>query len=517
MESEQRELSRRAMLAGLAAAPAAAFLPQPAAAAPKQGGFARFGTSDGSATDSMDPATWPGSFTENALGGAMCNNLTQLLPDGSVAPDLAASYEPMGGANKWLFRITKGASFHNGKSVTPGDVIASIRHHMGPDSKSAAKSIVTQISDIQPDGSDGVAFTLVGGNADFPYLMADYHLPIMPADSSGKMDLAAKVGSGPFKLERFEPGIAAKFTRNKDYFHNGKPYFDEVEFLAIHDVTARTNALLTGEIHWMNDVDIKTMGLLKRNPAVAIQNVQSTRHFNFDMNTTVPPFDNPKVRLAVKYAIDREEIVAKVFLGNAKPGNDDTVAPVVKFYADPQPSHTYDPEKAKALLKDAGVTELKVDLSVADVAFPGAVDAAQLFREQAAKAGITVNIIRESNDGYWSKIWLVKPFVAVDWYGRGSCDWLFSTTLAKGAAWNDTKWDNPRFNELLVQARNLTDDSKRAPLYAEMQQLLHDDGGMIQIVYARYLNAISNKLATGPIGGIFPGDNSRMAERWWMA
>ena len=331
------------------------------------------------------------------------------------------------------------------------------------------------------------------------------------------MDFAAKVGSGPFKLERFEPGVSAKLTRNKEYFHDGKPYFDEVEFLAIHDVTARTNALLTGEIHWMNDVDIKTMALLKRNPAVVIQNVQSTRHFNFDMNTTVSPFDNPKVRLAMKYAINREEIVAKVFLGNATPGNDDTVAPLVKFYADPTPPHTYDPEKAKALLKEAGVTDLKVDLSTADVAFPGAVDAAQLFREQAAKAGITVNIIREANDGYWSKIWLVKPFVAVDWYGRGSCDWLFSTTLARGAPWNDTKWDNSRFNELLVQARGLTDDSKRAPLYAEMQQLLHDDGGMIQIVYARYLNAISNKLATGPIGGIFPGDNSRMAERWWMA
>ena len=187
MESNQRELSRRAMLAGLAAAPGAAFLAQPAAAAvaPKQGGFARFATSDGSATDSMDPATWPGSFTETALGGAMCNNLTQLLPNGSVAPDLAASYEPMGGADRWLFRITKGATFHNNKPVTAADVIASIRHHMGPESKSAAKSIVNQITDIRPDGTDGVAFTLVGGNADFPYLLADYHLPIMPSDATG--------------------------------------------------------------------------------------------------------------------------------------------------------------------------------------------------------------------------------------------------------------------------------------------------------------------------------------------
>jgi peptide/nickel transport system substrate-binding protein len=189
---------------------------------------------------------------------------------------------------------------------------------------------------------------------------------------------------------------------------------------------------------------------------------------------------------------------------------------VVKFYADPKTPHTYDPDKARALLKEAGVTDLTVDLSVADVAFPGAVDAAQLFREQAAKAGITVNVVRESNDGYWSKVWQVKPFAAVDWYGRATCDWLFSTVLAKGAAWNDTKWDNADFNALLIKARNLTSDADRAPLYAEMQQIVHDDGGMIQIVYSRYLNAMSTKIGTGAVGGIFPGDNSRMAERWWM-
>jgi peptide/nickel transport system substrate-binding protein len=145
------------------------------------------------------------------------------------------------------------------------------------------------------------------------------------------------------------------------------------------------------------------------------------------------------------------------------------------------------------------------------------VDAAVLYQQQAKAAGIDLNVVREPDDGYWDNVWLKKPWVAGYWGGRPTCDWLFTVVYAKGAAWNETKWANPRFNELLVQARGETDDKKRAAMYAEMQQLVHDDGGVIVIVFNNYVDANSKKLAHGPIAANWEGDGLRIAERWWLA
>lgn len=512
-------ISRRtAIKAGIGAAAAVQLGGLPARAAePKRGGFARIATNDGSQTDSLDPITWPGSFTGSALGGALCNNLTEILPDRSVAGDLAESFEGSDKSRKWTFKLKPGLTFHNGKSLTADDVVAAMKHHMGSNTKSPAKAVLALVTDVKADDKATVVFTLSDSSPDLPYMLSDYHLPIMPAKADGTMDLSAPVGSGPFVMERWTPGMPAKMKRNPNYHKANRPYLDEVEFIPIPDVTARTNALLTGEVHFSNNLDIKTLALLQRNSGVRVQRVPSTRHFSFDMNTQIAPFNNPDVRLALKYAIDREEIVKKVLLGNGTIGNDNNVARSMKFWAETPPQYSYDAEKSKEHLKRAGLTTLAVDLSVANAAFPGAVDAALLFKDQAARAGITINIVREPDDGYWSKVWRQKNFVGVDWYGRATVDWLYSTTLAKDAAWNDTKFEHARFNELLLQGRAESDEAKRAPIYAEMQKIVHDQGGLIIVAFADYINGVSNKLQFGEVGGIYPMDNFKLAERWWMA
>jgi ABC-type transport system substrate-binding protein len=126
---------------------------------------------------------------------------------------------------------------------------------------------------------------------------------------------------------------------------------------------------------------------------------------------STPPFDNVDVRTALKYAINREDILQKVFLGHGTPGNDNPIAPSVKYAYDPQPKFTYDPEKAKFHLKKAGLETLKVDISAADVAFAGAIDACTLYQEHAKAAGIEINVIREPDDSFWNDVWLKKPWV----------------------------------------------------------------------------------------------------------
>jgi len=514
----RREFMGRAAALGVSTALATTLLSEAGIAqTPKQGGSAKFGLAHGATSDTGDPAAYPDTATQIPFWGAMSNSLTEVDAKGNIQPDLAESMEPSDKTATWVFKLRKGATFHNGKDVTADDVIASYRHHMGADSKSAVKSVLASIKDIRADGKSTVIFTLDGGNADFPYLTSDYHIPIMPAKSDGTADWQSNVRTGPFTFVSWEPGVRAKLKRNPNYYESGKPYFDDVEFLSIGDVTARINALTTGEVHWISRPDLKTLNLLQRNPDIKITEVTGYGHYTFPMDVTAKPFDNVDVRTALKWAINREEIAKKVFLGHAVPGNDNPIAPSVKFASDPQPKYTYDVEKAKFHLKKAGLSNLKVDLSVADAAFNGAIDAAVLYQESAKAAGIDINVVREPNDGYFDNVWLKKPFVADYWSGRPTIDWMFSVTYAKGAAWNETKWANPRFNELLVAARGETDEKKRAGMYAEMQQLVHDDCGQIVIVFNNYVEAHSKKLAHGDIAANWECDGMKIAKRWWFA
>ena len=142
-------------------------------------------------------------------------------------------------------------------------------------------------------------------------------------------------------------------------------------------------------------------------------------------------------------------------------------------------------------------------------------EAGVLFREHAAKAGITLNLIQEADDGYWDNVWLVKPFNASDWYGRVTLDLLFSTSYTSDAPWNNTGFKKPRFDDLHSAARSETDDTLRRGQYAEMQQILHDEGGVITVAFVSWRLAMAKTIGHGETGGILPADNHRCAERWW--
>ena len=513
----RREFVQFAMAAGVTAAAADKLFITAARAEPKKGGTVKIALGHGATTDTLDPGTYPDQFTGTAFWGTLSNSLTEIDAKGNVTPDLAESFEPSDGAKKWTFKLRKGTTFHNGKSVTADDVVASMRHHMGEGSKSAAKALLASVKDIKADGPETVVFELDGGNADFPYTVSDYHMPIMPKRDDGSVDWESGVRTGAYTLDKFEPGISATFNKNPNYFKPDKGWFDRVEFLAIKDVTARTNALLAGEVHYMDRCDLKSLDLLKSNSELVVQEITGYGHYIFVMNVTAKPFDDANVRLAIKHSVDREQVLKNVFLGHGRVGNDNPIAPTVKFAIDPEPKHVYNPDKAKEFLKKAGLDSLKFDLSVADAAFSGAVDSALLWKESAKACGIDINVIREPDDGYWDNVWLKKPFVASYWSGRPTVDWMMTTAYAADAVWNDTFWKNPRFNELLIAARSETDETKRAAMYAEMQQLLHDDGGLVNLVFNSYVEAHTNKLAHGEVAANWQLDGMKIAERWWFA
>jgi peptide/nickel transport system substrate-binding protein len=489
-----------------------------AQATPKPGGRLRLGLSDANTNDDYDPATWGTSAVVNiGLWGAVYNNLVEIGPDGQAVPELAESIEPSEDAKTWTFKLRKGVVFHDGKTLDAGDVIASFNHHRGSDSKSAAKGLVNAIADIKADGKDTVIVTLKEGSADFPVLCTDYHL-VIGAARDGKIDWDKCNGTGGYRFEAYQTGVRMMLKRNPNYWKAGRAHFDEAELVALLDPAARMNAIVTGEVDAIDRVDLKALKFLERNPNIVVEEVTGTQQFTLPMFTDVAPFTDNNIRLALKHAIDREAIVRTILFGHGRPGNDSPITPANRYFAADIPLRQYDPDKAKFYLKQAGESTLKVDLCAADAAFNGAVDTAILFKEQAAKAGIEINVVREPNDGYWTNVWLKKPFVMCYWAGRPTEDWMFSQVYAKGASWNDTHWQNERFNQLLLQARAELNSTKRRAMYHEMQQLVRDDGGVIIPVYANYVYARSKKIAHGPtIGSNYELDGWKCIERWWMA
>ena len=513
----RRDFMQFAIAGGMTVVAANTMFVRAARAEPKRGGTFRLGSAHGATTDTLDPATWTNNFQTNMAEGMFGSHLVQISPQNTYVPNLAESVESADGASKWVFKLRKGVTFHNGKDLTATDVVETYNYHRGENSKSAVKSALGVVTDIKADGSDTVIFTLSNGSADFPYVTSDYHLPIFPAKDGGGIEWEKGVSAGPYMIENYEPGVKVSCQRNPNYFKSDAAWFDSIEQLSLVDTTARTNALLSGEVQHIDRVDLKTIDLLKQNPDIEIDNLTGFGHYVAPMDVRQPPFDKLEVRQALKWAIDRKALVETVLQGYGTPGNDDPIAPSIKYAINPEPVYSYDPDKAKSLLKKAGMENLKIDLSTSEAAFSGAVDAALLIQAQAKAAGIDINVIREPDDSYWDNVWMKKPWCMSYWGGRPTCDWMFTTAYQGGAAWNDSYWKNDRFDELLAAARSETDQAKRQAQYAEMQQILHDDGGVVVLMFNNYVDAHSKAVAHGDLNSNFDTDGGYIAERWWMA
>ena len=512
-------LSRRGLLKTGAAAGVLSLTGMPLRAQTR-GGKLTAGLSGANTSDSWDGRTHSDLFMIASAQGAVFDSLTEVAADGSLKGELAESWESTD-AKTWVFNLRQGVTFHNGKSFGADDVIESLQMHLGEESKSAAKPIVENIVEMTKTGDHQVQLVLGAANADLPYLLSDYHILMYPA---GQIEEAIQqgIGTGLYQVTSFDPGVRMTATRYADHYKGDSAgFFDEIEYIAINDNTARMNALMTGQVDAINRIDFKTEALLRANPNLRIQELTGNQHYIFPMLTNVAPFNDVNVRRALKHGINRQELVDKILLGHGQVGNDSPIGPANQYYNAEMEQLTYDPDKARFYLKEAGMDSIDIDLSASSAAFEGAVDAAQLYQASAAAGGININVIQEPADGYWSNVWLKKPFCASYWSGRATEDWMFSTAYEDGVPWNDSQWgreDSARFQDLLISARAELDSDKRREQYHEMQQILRDDGGVLVPMFANYVQALNNRIATPEtVGNLWQMDNGRMAERWSMA
>jgi len=460
---------------------------------PVKGGILRAGLQGGESTNSLDPALFLSQvmFSFCKQWGEFINRLT---PDGGLENMIAEDIGSSADAKTWTIKVRDGIEFHNGKTVTAEDVAATLERHADEKSQSGALGILKNISGIKVSGKE-VIVSLHDADADFPYLMADYHLVIQP--NGGKDDPNAGISAGPYKVSVNEPGVRHGAERFANYWGGDKlGHADQIEIIVINDATARLAALQGGQVQIINRVEPKVVDLVKRVPGVSVEATSGRGFYPFNMFCDTAPFDNNDLRMALKLAMDRDELLNKILLGYGSIGNDFPINAAYPLFSDDIEQRKFDPEKAAEHYKKSGHSG-SILLRTSDVAFPGAVDAAQLYQQSCAKAGITIEIKREPGDGYWSEVWNKQPFALSYWGGRATQAQMYSTALVSTADWNDTRFKNPQFDQMLQMARGELDQDKRKALFRDMGVLVRDEGGVIVPFFNQFIDAI----AADKVGG----------------
>ena len=511
----RREFLERAAALGVGVATASAIWTRNAAAARKKGGHVRVGVDGGSTTDTLDITWSTGATHSQTMLETLRNKLVDYTKteDGRVGleADLATEWWHSDKGKRWTFRLRQGVEFHNGKTLTARDVIDSMNLHRGEDTTSGGASMMKIVTDISADGDD-VIFDLSEPAADFAYYLGQNVFGIGPS-RDGVVDQSG-VGTGPFILEDFEPGIRGAGRRNPNYFKEGKPYFDSFELLSVNDLPALSTGLRTGEFDVIPPVDPKRAARLDAEPGIRVVSVSGGSTITMPMHADKTPFDSVDFRLAMKYAVDRAELRDKIYRGHASLANDHPVPPFDQFYNADIPQRDYDPDKARFHLKKSGHEGTKIRIH-ASGAVTGSIDAGVLYAESARRAGIDLEVVQEPVDGYWANVWAKVPFCYCWWGARPTPDVILTLAYICGAAWGDTNWCDERFTNLVAEARVELDPVKRKELYNEIQWILHDQGSTVVPVFQSWVHGISDRIDTGDdLMGAHPLDTYRAFEKW---
>jgi peptide/nickel transport system substrate-binding protein len=504
-------LNRRLFLASTAAVSVTALARRGFADAPRRGGTLRQGLMGGSSSDTLDPLTLATQLVIN-VNYQLANNLIEIDADSKPVPELAESFESTPDAKRWIFKLRRGVTFHNGKTMTAADVVYSLNRHRGPDTKSAAAAEMKIVTDVRATGETEVTIDLDTPYVDLPYLLGDVHLTIMPEGDTGLTGM----GTGAYILETFEPGVRYLARRNPDYFKSDRGWFDAVETLVINDGAARITALQAGEVDMINSVEPRAVAAIDQNPDLEVVTTKGRNFLYFPMHCDKPPLDNADLRLAVKYAVDREEMVKTTLLGFGSVGNDHPIMSAYPFFADDIPQRLQDIDKAKFHYKRSGHSG-PIEIKISDAAFPGAVDAAILLQRSMAAAGMELAVTRVPNDGYWEGVWNVAPFCGSQWSGRATQDLILSSAFLSNAPWNDSKWNRAEFDQLILAARSEFDEKNRTEIYSAALKMVHDDAGHLTPMFNDYIDAISKKVKGFVRDPNFELSGYRAAERCWFA
>ncbi|WP_213303169.1 ABC transporter substrate-binding protein [Paraburkholderia sacchari] len=485
-----------------------------AAPAPRKGGKIRVAYDASSTADTLDPAK--GSSGSDYIRFFMFYSpLTQL--DASLTPrmDLAESVESSDGKT-WIIKLRKGVNFHDGKALAPADVVYSLMRHKNAATASKVKTLADQFVDVKQSGLNEVTLTLASPNADLPVILATPQLVIV---KDGTTDFSSAIGTGPYKLKSFKPGVSTIGVRNDNFWKTGGgPYLDQIELIGIGDDAARINALLSGDVHLINSVDPRSTQRIRSTDGYEVKETRSGLYTDLVMRHDNPLSGNADFVQGMKYLFDRDQVKSAVFRGYAVIGNDQPIPPQHRYFNASLPQRPYDPDKAKFHFQKAGAIGATLPPIYATNDANGSIEMAELLQQAGAKIGVNLTVNRVPADGYWSQHWMKHPLGFGSVNPRSSADVLFTQFFKSDAPWNESGWNNPKFDQLLAAARSETDDAKRKQMYGDMQAIVSEQGGIGIPTFLSLIDANDKRLqglGTIPSGAMM---GFTFAEHvWWNA
>ncbi|MGW2634883.1 ABC transporter substrate-binding protein [Streptomyces chattanoogensis] len=448
---------------------------------PRRGGTLRAAFAGGGASETLDPHL-TNLFADAARAKALFDKLADYGPDLAAVPRLAASWEPNAGLDRWTVTLRK-ATFHHGKPVTARDVLYSYRRIADPKQAFRAKASLEPIDLKASRARDErtVEFVLKRPTAEFPNILAAFGAYIVP---EGARDFDTKpVGSGPFRLVSFTPGRSAVFRRNDDYW-DGAPHLDRLEILVANEESARVNSLLGGQVEYAHELTPTTARAHEGKGQIEIVRLPNSAMQAFAMKTDRAPFDDKRVREAFFLIADRKELVDGALSGAGEIGND-LFGKGYQYYADGLRQREPDLDRARYLLKKAGADGLRVTLDTSAVA-AGFTEAASIFRDQAARAGVHLKVRTGSKDSYWQDT-LDSGTLCCYRSGAMPIESHFSQRLLSASTTNATKWRHKDFDALYRQAQSTKNKTDRAAVYARMQRRLYTEGGFLVWGFADWI------------------------------
>ncbi len=511
----RRDLMARVLALGLAAPALSGAVATAARAAddkPVSGGTLRLGLGGGSTTDSLDPRAWDDSVMIS-VGFAIFNTLVENDAENRPVPELASSWEASDGARTWRFALRQAVHFHNGKEFDADDAVYSLNLHRGPSASGGAAGVMKPVTGVRKIDASSVEVTLATGNADFPTVLSDYHLMMVP---NGYTDWAKPVGTGAFTVAHFDPGVLIALKKAGPYWKTDRGHLDAVDVHVINDTRDRMNALISGQVDAINRADPRTVSRVEKSPTLDIVRAAGGWYPVMAMMNDRAPFTSLDLRQALKYAIDREQMIKTLFSGYGALGNDNPIPRGNPYFNGELAQLTYDPDKARFHFKKAGLSNPKIVLQTSDAAFNGAVDMATLLQATASKCDIAMEVKTEPADGYFTNVWLKGSFVASYWGGRPSATQMLEIAYKSGASWNESHWADPTFDQLLANAQAETDEVQRRQYIWDMQAMLTEQSGTLIPCFRDWLDAHHRKVGGHTPHSGFDMDNGRIAEKAWI-
>ncbi len=458
--------------------------------APKRGGTLKYANAD-TLKPLKDPATIDALGPADAVRGA-AEFLTTVDENNLPHPHLLESIDASADLKTWTLVIRKGPMFNlpTPRPLDADDVIFNLKRWLDPATGSSMLGILQGYLDaagVEKIDDRTVKLNLKAASNTLAYDFFHFAAAIMPREFKGDF-IAEPYGTGPFELVEYVANQSFTLKARKGYWRNGAdgqplPYLDEVTCVDVKSqAPAQIAGLVSGEFDLALGLDVSAYRALSEQPEIVVSKARSAGTLLFRMRVDQPPFDNPKVRMALKLCQNREQIVSLALGDTAFIGTDDMIAPGV----DPGWAKMADPvediARAKALLAEAGLadgfeTEMQYPTGPE---FIGA--ASQVFVQNAAQIGVKITLVPMPADAYWAK-WLDWGFGASFWSHRPLATMILGLALRSGAPWNETRYSDPEFEKLLDESTATVSAEERQKVYARLQPYLRENGPFAEPLY----------------------------------